>query len=398
MGISIMRWLRSAVGAGKMEEVSCRELMEAGEEYRVRELAFWCCTNLIANALGRCDFRTFLNGVEIREREHYLWNVEPNVNQSSTVFIHKLVASLYQNNEALIVPTRRRDGGDALVVADDWQEPADYPSRQHEYQGVQVGEVIYDKTFREGAVLHLKLNHCDIGPVVRGLFQSYSRLLSAAMNNYTWNNGQHWKVTVNQIAGGRENWAQDFQKMVEQQIRPFLNSNSSVLPVFDGYNYENASKFTEGQRDASHIRSMVQDIFDFTANAFLIPPVLLRGQVEGTADAVSRFLTNCVDPLADQLGEEINRKRYGYEAWRRGSCMRVDTSAIQHFNLFANAASVEKLIGSGYSYNDVQRAAGGQEINEPWANEHFLTKNFAKAEDVLSGETQDRETERSGSK
>ena len=136
------------------------------------------------------------------------------------------------------------------------------------------------------------------------------------------------------------------------------------------------------------IRALVNDIFDFTANAFLIPPVLLRGQVEGTADAVQRFLTNCLDPLADQIGEEFTRKAYGFEGWKKGNFLRVDTSAVQHFNLFENAANVEKLIGSGYSYNDVQRAAGGPEIDEPWANEHFLTKNFAKAEDVLSGNTE----------
>lgn len=93
-----------------------------------------------------------------------------------------------------------------------------------------------------------------------------------------------------------------------------------------------------------------------------------------------------MDPLADQLSEEITRKLYGFDGWKSGSMLRVDTSAINHFDLFANAPNVEKLIGSGYSYNDVQRAAGMPQIDEPWANEHFLTKNFAKAQDILKGD------------
>lgn len=386
MGISVLKWMRSAVGTSKIEEVTCRELMEAGQEYRVRELAFWCCTNMIANAVGRCDFRTFLGNRETHGMERYLWNVEPNVNQNSTAFLHKLVAKLYQDNETLVIPTRRRDGMEAIVVADDWQDPPEYPSRQNEYKGVIVGQVTYDKTFRENEVLHLKLNYCDIGPVLCGLYESYATLLRAAMNNYTWTNGQHWKVTVDQMTSGQEGWNERFNKMIEAQIRPFLTSGVSVLPETSGYKYENMSKSVEGSMDATHIRNMVNDIFDFTANAFQIPPVLLRGQVEGTADAVQRFMTNCIDPLTDQLAEEINRKRYGYEAWQRGDYIRIDTSAIQHFNLFDHAESVEKLIGSGYSYNDVQKAAGGQEIDEPWANEHFLTKNFAKAEELLKGD------------
>lgn len=387
MGLDWKRWLRTAAGSAKMEEVSCRELFQAGEEYRIRELAFWCCVNLIANAMGRCEFRTFRNGREIREAEYYRWNVEPNINQSSTVFLHKMVAKLYQENEALIVKARMHNGREPLVVADSWMEPADYPSRQNEYRQVTVGESSFG-TVRESDAIHLVLNYCNIAPVVKGIYESYSKLLSAAMQNYTWGNGQHWKVHVSQTASGQEGWAEAFQRQIDAQVRPFLNSVSGILPELDGWTYESVGKDSEASRDASHIRSLVNDIFDFTANGFQIPPVLLRGQVEGTADAYSRFLSHCIDPLADQLSEEINRKLYGYDEWRKRSYMQVDTSAIQHFDLFVNAANIEKLIGSGYSYNDVQRAAGGREIEEDWANEHFITKNFAEAQNAVEGATQ----------
>ena len=260
-----------------------------------------------------------------------------------------------------------------------------YPSRQNEYRQVTVGESSFG-TVRESAAIHLTLNYCDIAPVIKGIYESYVKLLSAAMKNYTWSNGQHWKVHVSQMASGKDGWAESFQKQIDAQIRPFLNNNSGILPEMDGWLYENVGKNTEAGQDTSHIRSLVNDIFDFTANGFQIPPVLLRGQVEGTADAYGRFLSHCIDPLAEQLSEEITRKIYGYDGWIGQSYLRVDTSAIQHFDLFENAANIEKLIGSGYSYNDVQRAAGGREIDEPWANEHFITKNFAKAESEVKGE------------
>lgn len=346
--------------------------------------------NLIANAIGRCDFRTYRNGKEIRERDHYLWNFEPNANQNSSAFWHKAIYTLYLNNEALIVPLRRRDGGDAYGVADSWSVPDPKVTRMDEYKGVTVGPLTFDRTFREDEVIHLRLNHENVKPVVDGLAESYGRLLSAAMNNYQWANGQHWKVTVDQIATGRDGWQLDFQKMVEEQIKPFLNAGSAVLPEWSGYKYEQLNKGTDAQRDTTHIKNIVQDIFDFTANGILIPPVLLRGQVEGVGDANNRFLTNCIDPLADQITEEMTRKLYGYDGWRLGNYMRVDTSAIQHFNLFDLAPNIEKLIGCGYSYNDLQRAAGGQEIDEPWANAHFMTKNFALAAALLYGEEENK--------
>ena len=131
------------------------------------------------------------------------------------------------------------------------------------------------------------------------------------------------------------------------------------------------------------MRNLVEDIFDFTARGFLIPAVLVNGTVQGTADANSRFLTNCIDPICDQLQEEITRKRFGYDGWSQGNFVRVDSSSIIHFDLFANAANVEKLVGSGaFSINDVLRAANQAPINEPWANEHFLTLNIARIQEA----------------
>ena len=376
--LNFFRWLRGSVTSPPQTvEVTCRELFEAAQAYQSRNLCFWICANMVANALGRCEFRTFRNHKEIQEREAYLWNVSPNVNQNSSAFLHKLVARLYENNEALIVDALPRGDLPSLVVADSWQQPEDWPSRQREYRGVQVGDYTYQYPFYENQVLHLQLNHCDMRPVLTGLYNSYIRLVQAAMQDYQWSHGKHWKVHINQIVGGDQEFPQKFQAMLADQIKPFLESSGAILPEFDGYTYEDVSG-SGGKGDTRDIRALIEDIFDFTARAFLIPAVLVNGSVEGTKDANTRFLTNCIDPLADQLQEEINRKRYGYDGWVRGDYLRVDTSSIIHFDLFANAANVEKLVGSGaYTINDVRRAANQAIINEPWANEHFMTLNIS---------------------
>lgn len=382
MGFRFWDFLRPKNETAKSVEITCNEMFEAAQEYRIRELCFWICVDMIANAIGRCEFRTFRGNREVFEREYYLWNYEPNANQNSTMFLHKLIAKLYQENEALVINTRKRDGYEAVVVADDWEEPEDYPSKQNEYKGVVAGNVSYEKTFRESDVLHLRLNHCNIKPVIDGLYQCYYRLVDAAMRNYQWDKGQHWKVHVAQLAQGDEGWEKQFQSMIEAQVRPFLQSNGSILPEFDGYVYENVSG-ANSTSDTRDIKNLVEDIFDFTARGFLIPAVLVNGKVEGTADANTRFLTNCIDPICDQLQEEITRKRYGYDLWRAGDFLRVDSSSIIHFDLFANAANVEKLVGSGaYTINDVRRAANQSTINEPWANEHYMTRNIATMNDA----------------
>lgn len=359
-----------------MADVACGELFAAAREYQIRNLSFWVCANMVANALGRCEFRTFRRNEEVRDREYYLWNVSPNVNQNSSMFLHKLVARLYQNNEALIVETLARGQLPSLVVADDWEDPEEWPSRQNEYRGIVVGDYTYQYPVYENNVLHLRLNQANMRPILNGLYESYSRMISAAMRTYTWDNGQHWKVHVSQLAQGDPEFAAKFSAMIKDQLKPFFDSDGAILPEFDGYQYEQVGGGSS--RDTRDIRAMIEDIFDFTARGFLIPAVLVNGSVEGTEDANTRFLTNCIDPLADQLQEEINRKRYTYEEWARGDFIRVDTSSIIHFDMFANAANVEKLVGSGaYTINDVRRAANQATIDEPWADEHFMTLNIS---------------------
>ena len=271
---------------------------------------------MVANAVGRCEFRTFRGNKEIFEKEYWLWNFEPNANQNSTMFLHKLVAKLFEDNEALIIETTNRE-----------------------------------------------------------------RLLSAAMRYYEWDHGQHWKVHVSQLASGGDDWEEKFRQRINQQVKPFLESNGAVLPEFDGYEYTNVGK-NGGSGSSRDVKDLIEDVFDFTARGFLLPVVLVNGRVETTEDATRRLLTNCVDPICDQIQEEATKKRYGYEAWRRGDFLRVDSSAIQHFDIFANAPNVEKLVGSGaFTINDVMRAANQPKIDEPWADEHFLTKNISTLQD-----------------
>ena len=370
--------LKPKAGTG----VACQELWEAAEEYRLRELAFHVCVNMIANAVGKCEFLTFREGKPLREKEYWLWNVEPNVNQNSTAFLHKLIYQLYSQNEALVIATRHRSGEEMLVVAEDFHQEHSYPQKRNEYTQVRVGEVTYQKTFRENEVLHFRLHHQNVRPVLDAMTGAFTRMLQLAEKNYRWGAGKHMKVHVSQTSQGDEDSQAQLREILEKQVKPFFNSDSALLPEFDGYDYQGFPEKAAAPTTRD-IRSLADDIFDFTARGLLIPPVLIFGDVAGTQDAMTRWLTTCIDPLCDQLQEEINRKRYGRELFSQGSYLQIDTTTILHFDMFQNAAAVEKLIGSGaFSIDDVLAAAGKPVIGEPWSKAHWLTLNISPIEEA----------------
>ena len=372
---------------GNAKNVNCNDLFEAAKEYQIRTLAFNCAVNMISSYISQCEIRTYKNGKEVREREYYTWNVEPNANQNKTAFLNKLVYQLMLNNEALIIEA----GNDnSLVVADSFTIPELLPVKQNVYQSVTVGDFTYTKTFREKDVIHIKLHDSNIKEITDGLYQSYYRLVAAAMDNFEWNAGKHWKVHVDSVAEGKEGFLDEFNEIISKQLKPFFNSNSSILPEFDGYTFTDTSE-SRTTRSASgettDIRNLIGDIFDFTAQGFGIPPVLLKGEVENTEGAEKRFYTRC-DGIIKQISEEITRKRCGYEGWKTGTYIIFDSSAVMHFDIFDSAAKVEKLVGSGmFSINEIRRAANQPLINEPWADEHFLTKNIGDLSGGLVLET-----------
>lgn len=381
MAINFLRWLTGKNG-GISKEVTSEELEAAAQELNIRIMAFNVCVNMIANFIGKCEFKTYKDGKPVKGREYYMLNFEPNGNQNSTMFWHEFIYRLCMDNEVLCISTTARDGHEMLVVADSWDKPAKYPAKQNEYKNVKAGEVTYRKTFKESEVLHLKLNNKNMRPMIDAIYGSYIKLISAAEKSYTRSRGVRLKVKVDQIASGEKNFAKDFKDLMDQQVKPWVNADSGVLPQYDGYEYSEMGKDGGNKVESSRdIRAMIDDVFTFTARCVGIAPVLVTGDVADTKDAMIRTLTTCIDPLCDQIHEEMTRKRYGYEEWQKGNFVQIDTTTIIHFDMFANAANVEKLIGSGaFSINDVLAAAGLPEIDAPWAKKHWLTLNIGTME------------------
>lgn len=382
MAISFLRWLTGGKSAGNTKEVSVEEMEAAVQELSIRTMAFQVCVNMIANFIGKCEFKTFQKGKPVQNAEYYMLNFEPNINQNSTMFWHEFIYRLAMDNEVLAISTKHRDGHEMLVVADSWDRPDKYPAKMNEYRNVRVGEVTYNKTFRENEVIHLKLNNENIKPVLDSIYGSYYKLISAAQKSYTRNRGIRLKVKVAQVAEGDDDFAKEFKQLMDDQVKPWINSDSGVLPEFEGYEYSEMGKDNPAKAENTRdIKSMVDDIFVFTARGFGITPVLITGEVADAKDAMIRTLTTCIDPLCDQIQEELTRKRYGFEEWQNGNFIQIDTTTIIHFDMFANAANVEKLIGSGaFSINDVLAAAGLPKIDEQWADKHWLTLNIGTME------------------
>ena len=72
-------------------------------ELYYKELAIYTASSLISNAISRSEIRTFERGIPVKKRDYYLLNVSPNMNETSSVFWHKVINRVIRNGEALVV-------------------------------------------------------------------------------------------------------------------------------------------------------------------------------------------------------------------------------------------------------------------------------------------------------
>ncbi len=343
----------------------------------IRELAFESAANLIARSISKCEFKTYRNGKEERGREYYLWNIEPNRNQSSSVFIQKWIHQLLKNNEALVIEVNGQ-----LLVADSFQRKA-YAIYDDVFSSVTVEDFTFMQTFYGSDVLYFKPNQENMRNVVNAIYASYATMIEYGMNAYRRNKGTRGKIKITGIAKGQPDYQKTLTEMMKVRLKDFFSSDNAVLPLQEGWDYEEMAKNASAETTRD-IRAMIDDVSDFTAKAFGIPPAILRGEVANLKDAVPMLLTFCIDPLVDMIQEEINRKRNGAKDYLNGTYLRIDTRAIMHIDLLNVATSIDKLIGSGvFCVNDILKLVGEDAIAEPWADQHWMTKNYAVPEEIM---------------
>lgn len=389
--MGLKTWIRNFMSDGTITKspVAEDEFFNLVAELHIRELAFWSAVNMIANSISKCEFKTFQKGKEVKAREYYRWNIEPNKNQNSSTFLQKLISTLYLNNECLVI-----EEGEQLLVADSFQKK-EYALKDCLFTQVTVGDLCFQKTYSMSDVMYFQLSQKDMRRVTKALFESYGKLIAYAEKSYQKSRGSRGILNYEAFSQGNLDAKKIFDDLMNERFKKFFNSENAVLPLPKGYSYDDIGSKTYNNETTRDIRAMIDDVADFTAKAFNIPPALAKGDIAGIKDAMDSYLTFCIDPLTDMLQEEINRKRNGYEGFSKGYYLTIDTKCILHVDLLSVSSAIDKLIASGaFCINDIRKLVGETVIEEDWAYKHFITKNYSDIEQALQALQEQEEGEK----
>lgn len=339
--------------------------------------------NLLAGILAKCEFKTYVKGTEKRADEYYLWNVEPNVNQNGSQFVQELISKLLVSNEALVVEVNGQ-----LLIADSFTQDS-YALFPNVFSGVTVGDFTFDRTFTMSDVLYFKLNNQNIRALLSGLMAGYSQLLDMAVGKYKRAGGRKGTAKLDKTLSGDPKKQKQIDDLFNRQFKTYFESENAIVNLPNGVDYTEITG--EGSKKST---SEVTDIVNITkeaiarvAQAFRMPPALLQGDIADVDKIVDQTLTFCVDPLVDLVQTEINRKRYGKEAFLAGTYLRIDTTCIKHIDVFDVAQAADKLISDRiYNVDEIRKKLGDAPLNTWWSKQYVMTKNLESVPDSKPAE------------
>lgn len=346
----------------------------------IRELAIYTATSLIANAISQSEIKVYKGGEPVKDEDYFSLNIKSNPNESASELWQKVIDRMlraYPGKGALCFISGRN-----LYCADDYEIVEERPFLGNIYGGVSVNRLLLDRRFRADQCFIFKLENTQANHLIKQMYDEYGQIVSSAMGAYKYSNNPKFKLKVSGAKAGDSEFNKTFEEILKRPIQQFTGGDKKVYIEYDGYSLE-SMKVDGSQKSSDDTVKLIDQVFRMTGKAYKIPESLMLGNITNMNDVVKAFLTFAVDPIADTISKTLTGQ-YGLESWSKGNYYKVDTSGVNHVDIFDMAESIDKLISSSFAcIDEVREKANLDPINEDWSRKHLLTKNYEFIEKML---------------
>lgn len=356
------------------------------EDYvEIQAHALFTIIDLIATLLSKCEIKVYKNNKEYKKQMYDALNFQPNRNQNAVEWKKELFTKLLYRKAVLVVQKK-----DQFIIADTYTLEKKV-MKDYVFSDVSVEDFTFVNSFSMKDVLYCRYENTLHDKYLQNIFDFYTRLMVIAANKYRRSGEEKGILKVSARAMGDPNYEETFKTLMGDYFKEYFGKGNAILPLFEGYDYNagTAESTKKYSNEITDVRAIFEDALIRAAQAYKVPPSLVRGDVASVKDSYDIMLTNCIDPLAEQVSKELSVKLFSQEERIRGCNIVIDTTSVKHNDLFDIASGADKLIASGAaSIDEVRHHAGLKEINESWSKQHYITKNYATADVIMNEGTE----------
>lgn len=342
--------------------------------------------DLIAKTISKCEIQTFeKNKDKIEKRKGDLYwtlNLQPNYNENGTRFIYKLVTRLLTDKKALVI-INKTPKMNLLYVADSYDEDKNI-LKGKTFKNVVVSDdeentLTLKKYYNSENSIYYSLKNKELITASESFKQNTAKILKATQRSFIQANVGKWRLknpgsqpTMMDNETKKPISYEEYKKKITEGL--FSEEDAVVLlaEIFEliNLNKDNNKKLDEFENIFTRIGNTV-------AQKWNIPLDVFWGNKTEKSTGNNDFITFAVDPYFELLEDGFNVSLVGKKSILEGEYIKFNRLNINHKDLIDKASGWDKLISNGFSFNQLSEFLGLPAIDEDWANEHYITKNYA---------------------
>ena len=332
---------------------------------------------------------------EKKDHVYYRLNIKPNINENGTNLKNKLVKQLLTKGKALIVFEKKRNLSVYYMFLAKTYDSSDNVIDGKVFNNVCVEDEegnshTFKREFKidKGECLYFTYKNDKIRDSIEKFKNVSSKLLNITDKEYKTSNVNKWRL---KNPGGQPTMIDaetkkeiTYEKYKEKITDGLFSEEDSVLLLSEIFDLYLLNK--DKSKDLSDHGKLVQEIGDKIAMLFDIPTDVYYGTKTEKSNGNNDFITFACNPIMKTIEDTYNGGLIDEEDFINGEQIRFNRFCMQHLDITSLGTSLDKLTSIGFSFNQLCKMINIPEVDEDWANEHHVTKNYA---DVKGGVKED---------
>ncbi len=347
--------------------------------------------NILTSYLVNLEWKTYKQGELIKGDEWYRLNYAMNNKETAGEFFTKLAKKLIEDKMALIIENSKKE----FFIADSYAflNGRELSMKDNTFTSVVIGDVTLTRTFKENtSCIFIKAPQDSRVDVIHSsMAYDYMNLKELIEEGADKALGMKMNLTLN--AQGKNKFDEDYAKKLQEDFERRMKNRNSLFVTYKG---ETLSDLTEKQR-GSEVQQVLEavennikvnkEILTNVGNAYGIPSKIMTGDYTAdNADVYTMAITMFAKPYIKILQEKFSNYLLEKEDIINGSRIQANLDSIKFVEMLKTASSVDKLISSGYTLNEVREKLGDEPTDDTGGDTRFITRNYAVMSEYVKGE------------
>ena len=354
--------------------------------------------NLIAKTIAKTELLVYgkkdskSKKIEnLKNNIYYLLNIQPNANENGTEFLYKLALKLLIDEEVLVLinDSKKRK---YLYIADTFK-CSDEIMKGKSFYNISLSDnsgnsMNLRKSYDHDNSIYVSIKNSSMNSEETTYRTKMSELIKIIETKYKTANIPKWRLkkpgsqpTMIDIETGKPIKYDEYIKKITDGL---FSDEAAVIMLAETFDLMLLNK--DNKESLADYKDIIKSCGDSAANFYNIPLDLYYGTKTEKSVANNDFISFCVDVYYSAIEDSLNSGLVGEQSYIDGERIQFNKYAIFHKDILDSATGIDKLISNTFSRNEVNEFIGLPQIDEDWANEHNLTKNYAN---VKGGEDGD---------